>query len=156
MTSSLLVPLHYQHLQMLRTKGLLKQQNYEACVQLDQTCRNELRWWLHHFELWNGKITLQTANFAVWSFTKDKSNYMSTSSWTIPQQLRSCTSWGDSIKTISARDTIPILVCAVEADHSYWRAFARGAKCGRGLQVPGLSRLEQTPGENSNRNCSRY
>ena len=59
MTASLLAvlpaPLHYQHLQMLRTKGLLKHQNYEACVQLDQTCRNELRWWLHHLELWNGK-----------------------------------------------------------------------------------------------------
>ena len=59
MTASLLAvlpaPLHYRHLQMLRTKGLLKNQNYEACVQLDQTCRNELRWWLHHLELWNGK-----------------------------------------------------------------------------------------------------
>ena len=57
---------------------------------------------------------------------------------------------GDPIETISTRDTRHISVCAVEADHNYCRTFARGAKCGSGLRVPGLSGLEQlaTPTEN--------
>ena len=51
-------PLHYRKLQMLKTKGLLKHQSYEAQVCLDPSSREELRWWIANLEHWNGKTFL--------------------------------------------------------------------------------------------------
>ena len=49
-------PLHYRFLQMQKTKGLLaNHQNYNALVTMTADCREELQWWLHHLQEWNGK-----------------------------------------------------------------------------------------------------
>jgi hypothetical protein len=48
-------PLHFRQLQMLKTRALIQGQSYEAPVNLSPECREELRWWIHHLEIWNGK-----------------------------------------------------------------------------------------------------
>ncbi len=49
-------PLHFRQLQMLRTKALLQgSQNYGTKIELTSACRDELRWWIHYLNHWNGK-----------------------------------------------------------------------------------------------------
>ena len=48
-------PLHYRHLQMVKTRTLLANHSYEAPLTLSPGAKQELRWWSLHLETWNGK-----------------------------------------------------------------------------------------------------
>ena len=48
-------PLHYRHLQMVKTRTLLANHSYEAPLTLSPGAKQELRLWSLHLETWNGK-----------------------------------------------------------------------------------------------------
>ena len=53
-------PLHYRQLQMQKTRGLCKNgQSYEAVVELNRECQEELNWWLEEIQLWNGRSLIK-------------------------------------------------------------------------------------------------
>ena len=51
-------PLHYRHLQMAQTKGLLVGQSYETKITLSLEALKELRWWVDNIRGWNGKAIM--------------------------------------------------------------------------------------------------
>jgi len=48
-------PLHYRHLQMTKTKGLMGAKSYEEKIFLTVASKEELRWWILHLQNANGK-----------------------------------------------------------------------------------------------------
>ena len=53
MQAVLTAPLHYRHLQMLKTRALLGQKSYSATVTLTLEAKEELHWWMHYLQDWN-------------------------------------------------------------------------------------------------------
>lgn len=67
-------PLQVRHLQMQRTKALLRgHHNYESEVVLSQECKTELRWWIEEIETWNGKSFIRPSPDLVIQLTTDAS-----------------------------------------------------------------------------------
>lgn len=58
MLAVLPAPLHYRNLQMMKSKGLLRNQSYETCVSLPPECKEELRWWIFHLRDWNSRTII--------------------------------------------------------------------------------------------------
>ena len=56
-TAEAVIPasLYVRELQMTKTKFLLHNPNYQTLVTMPTECRVEIRWWIHHLRLWNGK-----------------------------------------------------------------------------------------------------
>jgi hypothetical protein len=54
-------PLHYRHLQMLQIKTLIAGKSYETQVTLDQSCWDDLQWWIDHITSWNGRAIAMSA-----------------------------------------------------------------------------------------------
>ena len=60
MMAILPAPLQYRHLQMLKTKELMKSQTYSSSLQLTTQCKQELRWWLLHLKHVNGRTIISS------------------------------------------------------------------------------------------------
>ena len=55
-------PLQYRHLQRLKSVGLQQNhQSYETVVTLNAECLEELKWWVDHIDVWNGKSCLKAS-----------------------------------------------------------------------------------------------
>jgi hypothetical protein len=66
MQAILPAPLHYRHLQMLQIKSLLVGRSYETKVTLDQSCKDDLQWWIDHITNWNGRcITIPAPDLVI-------------------------------------------------------------------------------------------
>lgn len=48
-------PLHYRFLQIAKNQKLNQTHNYNATLYLNKNALEELDWWIHHLEKWNGK-----------------------------------------------------------------------------------------------------
>ena len=55
MQAILPAPLHYRHLQMLQIKSLLAGRSYETEVTPNQSCKDDLQWWIDQITNWNGR-----------------------------------------------------------------------------------------------------
>ena len=51
-------PLHFRSLQLLKIRALIHRRSYEAMVTLNVGCKEDLRWWLLHLELMEGKAII--------------------------------------------------------------------------------------------------
>jgi ribonuclease HI len=60
MMAILPAPLQYRHLQMQKTKALMKSHTYSASVSITPQCKQELKWWLLHLEQVNGRAIISS------------------------------------------------------------------------------------------------
>ena len=52
-------PLHYRHLQNLKHKASARLSHFNATIALSAEAKEELRWWLAHWNAWNGRALLR-------------------------------------------------------------------------------------------------
>jgi hypothetical protein len=63
-------PLHFRQVYMLESRALIQGHSYEAPVILPQACKEELRWWFQHLEIWNGKEVITPGTVQTWSLLR--------------------------------------------------------------------------------------
>ena len=66
MQAILPAPLHYRHLQMLQIQSLLAGKSYETEITLNQSCKEDLQWWIDQITNWNGRsITIPPPDLII-------------------------------------------------------------------------------------------